>query len=515
MSVCHRKRYLFATRTLRDVYRFLILSFFASLCLPGSSFSQTIDLTLERAVGIAMENSYRIRRLELGIERTRLFLQARRAQLRSSVSLELKSPEFEKLSDYKWNSTLQRDEIVRQNTRLWEAEVSVSQPVILFGYPTNGYLSLNSRTYRYNQREDDTDDTTWYNRYFIRYEQPILQPNFLKNNITKAELDLEGENLRYISDQVDLIDDISDDYFDLFEETYRSKIYANQVEDLERVLDIAETVSDDDPNRKIELLQVQLELGNARERLLRNRSRVRSETERLRGNIGLHKDALVTLDPEIDIRPLEVNTEEAIRYGLSLRPRLRELEIRKKKEEIDLDNTRGRNAFHLNLELTYGMEKQDEVFNNLWSQYDNSYSVSVEAYIPIWDWGRRKMLIAADRISLRRSELAIEEFQEKVVTDIHNAIEDLQEFQRRALTMEAHLETSESLTEASIEQYDEGKMALQDLLRSISTQAETGRSFLDAYLGYRKSILSLMTKTYYDFEFDQPLIERFQVRHAQ
>jgi outer membrane protein len=510
MSVYHRK-YLHLNRCcLKGLC--LILAFFSSLCLPNASFSQTIDLTLERAVGIAMENSYRIRRLELGIERTRLFLKARRAQLRSSVALELKSPEFKNVSDYKWNSTLQRDEIVRQNTRLWEGELSVSQPVILFGYPTNGYLSLNSRTYRYDQQKNETKNTTWYNRYFVRFKQPIFQPNFLKNNITEAELDLEGQNLRYTSDQVDLIDDISDDYFDLFEEAYRSKIYANEVEDLERVLDIVETIADDDADRKIELLQVRLELGNARERLQRNKSRVRSETEQLRGNIGLGKDVLMTLDPEIDIRPLEVNTNEAIRYGLSLRPLLRALEIAKTKEEIDLDNTKGRNAFHLDLEFTYGLEKQDEAFNDLWNQYDNSYSVSVEAYIPIWDWGRRKTLIAADKISLRRSELAIEEFRKKVETDIRNEIEELQEYQRRTLTMEEHLETSESLTEASFEQYEDGKMALQDLLRSIKTQSETGRAFLDAYLGYRKSILDLMTKTYYDFEYGQPLIERFQVR---
>ena len=510
MSVCHRKNHRFHTGRLKGVC--VILAFFTFLYLPHSSHSQTIDLTLERAVGIAMENSYRIRRLELGIERTRLYLKARQARLKSSVALELRSPEFKNISDYKWNSTLQRDEVVRQDTRLWEAELSISQPLILFGYPTNGYLSLNSRTYRYNQHKNDADDTTWYNRYFVRFKQPIFQPNFLKNNITEAELDLEAENLRYISDQVDLIDDISDDYFDLFEEAYRSKIYENEVEDIKRVLDIVEIATDDDPNRKIELLQVRLELGNAQERLLRNKSRVRSEIEQLRGNIGLDKDVLVTLDPEIDIRPFEVNTEEAVRYGLSLRPRLRALEIYKKKEEIDLDNTKGRNAFHLDLELTYGLEKQDEALNDLWNQYDNSYSVSIDVYIPIWDWGRRKTLIAADKISLRRSELAIEEFEEKVETDIRNAIEDLREFQRRTLTMEDHLETSESLTEASIEQYEDGNMTLQDLLSSIKTQTETGLAFLNAYLGYRKSILSLMTKTYYDFEFDQPLIERFQVR---
>jgi outer membrane protein len=507
-------RNLESRSTARTCYAWLLVSVL-SCCLCGASHCQTIDVTLERSVEIAMDNSYRIRRLELGIERTRLFLKARQARLRSSVALELKSPEFEKLSDYKWNSILQRDEILRQNTRLWEAELSVTQPVILFGYPTNGYLSLNSRTYRYNQRKNDDDNTTWYNRYFVRFKQPILQPNFLRNNITKAELNLERENLEYISDQVDLIDDISDDYFDLFKESYRSKIFTQQVETLERILDIAEKAVDTDPDRRIELLQVKLELGNARERLLRNRSRVRSETENLRANIGVEKDVVLSIDPDIDIRPLEVDTEEAIRYGLSLRPRLRQLEIRNQMEEIDLDNTRGRNAFHLNLELTYGLEKQDEMFDNLWTQYDNSYSVSVEAYIPIWDWGRRKALIAADQISLRRSELAIEEFQENVETDVRQAIEDLSEFERRALTMEENLETAESLTDASIDQYEEDRMSFQDVIRSVNTQIETGLNFLNAYLGYRRAVLSVMTETYYDFEFRQPLIERFQVRQSR
>jgi len=36
--------------------------------------------------------------------------------------------------------------------------LSVVQPVILLGYPTNGYLSLNNRMYRYTQYEEDELD---------------------------------------------------------------------------------------------------------------------------------------------------------------------------------------------------------------------------------------------------------------------------------------------------------------------------------------------------------------------
>ena len=53
---------------------------------------ESIHLTLESAVNIAMGSSYRIKQLELGIERTRFWLQSRQATLKSRVFMELKAP---------------------------------------------------------------------------------------------------------------------------------------------------------------------------------------------------------------------------------------------------------------------------------------------------------------------------------------------------------------------------------------------------------------------------------------
>jgi len=105
-------------------------------------------VTLESTVDIAVKNSYRINQLKLGIERKRYRLKAERAALKSSVYMNLKVPEFNAVSDYRWNSVLNRDEIVRQNTRLWQMDLSIEQPILLFGYPTNGYLSLNNEVHR-------------------------------------------------------------------------------------------------------------------------------------------------------------------------------------------------------------------------------------------------------------------------------------------------------------------------------------------------------------------------------
>jgi hypothetical protein len=144
---------------------------------------KTIDLTLKTAVEIAMANSYRIRQLKLGIERTRYWLKARQAGLKSKVYMNVKLPNYNYLSDYKWNSTLQRDEIIKTNTGLWQMDLSVRQPVVLMGYPTNGYLSINNKMYQYTQKIDRISDRNYYNRYFLKFEQPFFRPNSLKNDI--------------------------------------------------------------------------------------------------------------------------------------------------------------------------------------------------------------------------------------------------------------------------------------------------------------------------------------------
>ena len=139
--------------------------------------ARAIDLTLQTAVDIAMENSYRIKQLQLGIEMNRSWLKARQAGLKSRVYMNLQSPDFNAISESKWNSTLLKDEIVRQNTQRWQMELSIRQPVILLGYPTNGYLSLNNKMYRYIQKDNGNKDVDYDNRYFLKFEQPLFRPN--------------------------------------------------------------------------------------------------------------------------------------------------------------------------------------------------------------------------------------------------------------------------------------------------------------------------------------------------
>lgn len=475
---------------------------------------RVIELTPESMVRLALESSYQVQYLNMSVEQTRQQLRAQRARLRSRVDLEVSAPEFESISDEVYDSNLGRNVIVHEDSRRWEAELSIRQPVIVpfLGYPTNGYLSLNNRVYRYLQFEDQGErDLTYYNRYFVRYTQPFFQPNELKNSLEEAELELEEAELDFYDDMIEVVDDASDEYFDLFESAYAEVANDAYVSDLEAAVDAAEEVVADDPDRGIELDQIRVELANARENLEQARTSLRLQTASLRTELSLPPTDSVFIVPEIDLEPVAVNRENAISYALELTPRMRSLAINRRGEEIDLEETEGRNSFQLDVELTYGREMRDPIFGNLWMAPSNTYTIDVNASIPIWDWGERDARIESARISLDRALLRIDQAESEIVSDVENQVRNVQELQARTLTMEENLALASQISAQSLDRYRSGTLTLVDLLQSLRRERDTSENFVDAYLGWRSALARLQQLTYYDFEYDMPVLERYEI----
>ena len=482
--------------------------------IPNLSAQEEINFTLDSAVEIMMESSYRIRMLKMGIEQRRLYLKAEQAGLKSKVYVNLVTPNLDNSSDYKWNSTLQRNEIIHENTNRWQMDLAIRQPIILFGYPTNGNISLNYKIWRYNQI-DGGSYTNFYNRLYLKLEQPFFTPNDKKNDLEEAKLELEEQELDYISDQVDLIKDVSNDYYELFELAYKNKIFANHINELEKIENIVSDIVSKDTSRILEKREIELELSNAKEALMANQSELRLEKVQMKQRLRLSEEDEINVETPIVIVPFQVDKTQALEYGFSLRPSLRLSDINKRKAEIRLDNVRARDAFRVNLEVTYGLEKQDERFQSIWEHYDNTNSITINAYVPIWDWGQRRARIEAQKISLEREDLRIDERQKEIRIDINNAIINLNEYQARASNMQDNIKIAEDILQESIKQYEENKMLFHNLLQNVIRQKDTGLNFLDIYLEYRESILSLMVNTYFDYENNISLIDKFRSKEDE
>lgn len=470
-----------------------------------------IELTLERMVDFALSSSYRMQHLNLDIERSRLNLQASRSRLRSRVDLDFSIPTINYVSETRWDPDIQRNVIQRENSRRMDAELSIRQPVILFGYPTNGYLSLNSRLYQLRQVDHDESDIRYYNRYFVSYSQPLFQTNVLKNDLEEAELDLEGQELDFYDDVVGIVDNASDDYFELFEVAYEQSIREDYVDRLEQALTLAEERTAEEPDRAIDVDRIQVELGNAREQVISSESRFRLETASLKTELGIPQGATLTLDPQIQLARVPIDVDRAVEFALELTPRMRQLEISRRESEIRLDNTKGRGGFELDLSLSYGREMQNEIFRNIWEEPENSYTVDLEGSLPLWDWGERDARIRAQEISLEQSRLRIQETTENIRTDIENVIQNVAEYEDRAYNMDENLGLSRTLSGTSMEQYRDGQISAVDLLATLRRESDTAENLLDAYIGWREALQRVQEMTYYDWENDVQLLEHFGV----
>ena len=217
------------------------------------------------------------------------------------------------------------------------------------------------------------------------------------------------------------------------------------------------------------------------------------------------------IDPTIDVVPIQIDVERAVQFAQELAPSLRRLRIQEREREISLDEVRGRNAFEVDLEFTYGREMRNPYFDDILQDPENTYTVDVNASVPLWDWGERDARIEASRVNLRRSALQMEEANVEIVTDVQNEIQDVLELQDRAVSMEENLLLAQDISAQTLARYREGSMTALDLLQTLQNELDTAENLLDAFVGWRESIQGLQELTYYDFELDVPVMERYGI----
>lgn len=470
------------------------------------------QLTLNSMVDIAINNSYQTKRLEYDIKRSIHWLNAERAGLKTQIYMNLISPDLQKISEHKWNSNLFRDEIVRQNTQHWQSDLAIKHPLILWGYPTNGSFSLNYTIYRYTQK-DHISQTDYYNRLYLKFEQPFFLPNEQKNDLEEAELDLKDIKLEYIQERVEIIEDVSDDFYDLFRLTYNDQMYDRQIRYLIELKNIISGFQNDESMELTSLEQVKLELANVQEKRSSNRSSLRQRWVALKQRLRLKDPDSLYIEPNITINPVEVDLDQAISYGYNNDPYLQRLHIRKRRSELDVEDQKGNNAFHVTLEMTYGIEKGDPRFKGLWREFDNSNSATLNAYIPIWDGGQRKERIQAELIDLQSRQLDIEEEKSDKKNDIITAYTNLNEYYKRSESMRQSLQLAQQITDINIDKFKNKQISLQDMLQIIARTQETEENFIEIYLNYRRALLDLLTETYYDYETNSSLYDEIDLEY--
>ena len=496
----------------------IILTIFAQLISLAQA--RTLDLTLDDAISLALDDGYRARHLRLDLQGAGFEMDAAKRSTRARVNLTLQAPDY-----------VENVQAIRVPNRLpvynkigmlqWFGAVSISQPFLM----TDGELTFGSnfRQLRESVFQEQLDLSDRSKRFFntldVRFRQPLFAPNQLKLNLERARLRLENQQRVFASTQLDIVYDITQAFYEFYSAQRRLEIAREALEQQMQSFDLAQKKFEAGLIPEVEALQMEVALSRSRNQLLQSDgSRTRS-ADRLRLALGLSLDDSVTVRPSMNLKTFEIDEDLAISHGLRHSASLRQREIGHRLAEINLRETRAagsvRGEFSASYErtgLTDALPEDASTCDLIDASWDDlrrrprNLGMAFTLRVPLWDSRLNRARVSSAQTRLDQRMLDLEDERVQVVLQIRSAIARLREARDRLEVLRKSEDVALRSYEIDLARFENGDITAQDLTRTRDDLTHSRQAYLDAYIQYQLSVADLKRQTLYDFEEERSLL---------
>jgi len=475
-------------------------------------------LTFEDCAEIAIRTSFNIKDAELELKRRNFGYIAKLAGLRSRVDLSMTLPEVIQEQEEKYNYDTQMYEFYSINTNEQNAELTFTQPLA-----TNGEISGSIVANRFDQAGESTEFT---NRLDIEFDQPIFSANKLQMDIYSSRLNLEKAKTAYIRSRVTLIygygffnsdrmrrwgSSLSSYYYGMYHAARMRELEQAQYILMEEIVEQSELMMNEGKFPESDYLKLKVELSGSSDRLYSANSKFEESKRQLIQFLGL--DPKTDFDVIRDIRyaPVQIDREHAINEGLTNNTGIRDLLIEIEEDslaiifeqireestetgEVRLSELKG------NINSSLGLNKNDSRYRLYYDDFNQSQSFKLSFSAPLWDWGRKEMLVEAKSVNLelrkRQLQNDISDTRRQVIAYIYT-IEMMQErieLIRRARDISAHG------LDLALKQFKEDAIPAEDLILALNKSYEAKTEYLNLIVDYKNALIRLANQTQWDYE---------------
>lgn len=475
--------------------------------VPDEPAREVIVLDLHRALRFALDQSWRMERMELDLRRDQFNLQASRAELKSNAVMNFTLPNYDRSIKEIIDPDTGNPKLLNTQGSRYSMGVSVRQPL-----PTNGVVSLNGELRRTQDRLFTYTPglKSYTSKVFVRFEQPILQPNTLQIEIRRAELRLEETEMRFLNGQIDIINDVSNRYFKLYQRTYEEILAKEEVDRIQRAYDMGRRRFQAGDMSEIDLLQLEVDLTGRQNRHSSAAGRLLREKSGFKQLVGLGLDEVIELEVDLTFRPIQIDEELAIQRALEYRTEVRQNEIWREYNEMDLRQRRAAGGVKGTLSLTLGLEGRGSGMGELYDAVvnpDQNQGASINFSVPLWDWGRTEARVNSKLAELEKVNRGLEETKKNIEREVRDVVGRVDEARDRLSLLVSSVNAASRSFRLALQQFEAGALNTQDLILTQNRLADARRSYLDAYLDYRRALIDLEQRTFWDWEQDRPLLE--------
>ncbi len=389
---------------------------------------------------------------------------------------------------------------VRNNYLQANGELSVTQNIWL----TGGKISVNTSLDFYRQLSG-----TPFNRYMsiplaVTLTQPIFGVNTVKWDRKIEPVKYEEAKARFLSDTEDVAAAAISYYFSLIMARENHKIALQNLENAERLYEVAKEKRQMGRISQNDLLQMELNVLNARTDLTDCESTLKSNMFQLRTFLGYGENVAIETIIPLDVPEVEIAYADALDKALANNQFAKQMLRRQLEADYEVAKAKG-NRREITLFAQLGYTGTDHNFHSSYQGLKGNQVVEVGVSIPLVDWGRRKGQVKVAESNRRLVESQVRRETMNFNQNLFILVERYGNQLRQLQTARRADEIAAKRYATNVETYLIGKISTLDLNDSRVKKDEARREYVNELYAFWNYYYQIRSLTLWDYALGAPI----------
>lgn len=483
--------------------KIILLSLFVLYAAKGSAQEQnTLKLTLGEALDLAKHQSELSKSIVADYQSYLWSYEASKASLLPQISIGGNLPNY--------NSTIipvtQPDGSVKLYPRTQlnsNLNVNIQQNIL----PTGGTLFLSSGLAQYNTIGNQSNKYWQASPLTLGIIQPLTLFNTVKWNFEQTKLRKVQATKKQVEDFEDLSLQVTQAYFELY-------VASMQLENARKNVAINDTLYKISTGRfdlgKIaenELLQVELQMMNAKNSVMQNELRVTTDTKRLRNLLNIREEVNFDLVPVTDAPVFEVDDNKAIEEAKANRSDLVGFQLQENNAEMELKRAQANKFANGTVQASFGLNQSATTLGQSYLNPLNSQQVMVGVSLPVVGWGQYKSRVSSSKYNLESTREQLQYQMKNFEIQVETAVNQFKQLQT-GLEIAAKSDTiAQKRYEVAKDRYLLGKISITDLGLAQDAKDQAFIQYIQTLEQYWIAYYSLRRNTLYDFQKNEKITD--------
>jgi outer membrane protein TolC len=322
----------------------------------------------------------------------------------------------------------------------------------------------------------------------IEVSQPLFTAGKITASLRAAKLTKDAALAQYQALVADTLVELRVTYDDALLAAELIKTQEASVELLTRELEDQKRRFDAGTVPRFNVLRAEVELANARPRLIKARNALRTAKNQLATQLGWDiprtaaQDLPLELADSLAATPFPIDLPAAILQALSRRP---ELTVLRAQEKIRAENIRQARAdYYPQLAASAGWRWQNKTFTRRVEEYEDGWIAGGQINWNLWDFGLTQGKVNAAQARREKARLEVEDTQRQVELEVRIAYSTFTDSKEVLDSQQKVIEQAEEALRLARARTDAGSGTQLDVLSAQTALTDTRTTYSQALRDY-------------------------------